>query len=61
MFLSNISLFDFRNYQELNLPLERSVTVLTGGNAQGKTNLVEAVALAALAWPARRAPSRRPS
>ena len=49
MFLSNISLFDFRNYRELNLPLERSVTVLTGGNAQGKTNLVEAVALAALA------------
>ncbi len=49
MFLSNISLFDFRNYRELDLPLERSVTVLTGGNAQGKTNLVEAVALAALA------------
>lgn len=49
MFLSNISLFNFRNYRELDLPLERSVTVLTGGNAQGKTNLVEAVALAALA------------
>lgn len=49
MFLSNISLFDFRNYRELDLPLERSVTVLSGGNAQGKTNLVEAVALAALA------------
>jgi DNA replication and repair protein RecF len=49
MFLSNVSLFDFRNYRELDLPLERSVTVLTGGNAQGKTNLVEAVALAALA------------
>jgi DNA replication and repair protein RecF len=49
VFLSNVSLFDFRNYRELDLPLERSVTVLTGGNAQGKTNLVEAVAVAALA------------
>lgn len=49
MFLANVSLFDFRNYHELDLTLERSVTVFTGGNAQGKTNLIEAVALAALA------------
>ena len=48
MFLSNVSLFDFRNYAELELPLERSTTVLFGGNAQGKTNLLEAVALSAL-------------
>ena len=48
MFLANISLFDFRNYAELDLPLERSTTVLFGGNAQGKTNLLEAVALTAL-------------
>jgi DNA replication and repair protein RecF len=49
LFLSNVSLFDFRNYGELDLPLERSTTVLHGGNAQGKTNLLEAVALSALA------------
>lgn len=49
MFLSNVSLFDFRNYAELDLPLERSATVFFGGNAQGKTNLLEAVALTALA------------
>ncbi len=48
MFLSNVSLFDFRNYAELDLSLERSATVLFGGNAQGKTNLLEAVALTAL-------------
>lgn len=48
MFLSNVSLFDFRNYAELDLALERSATVLFGGNAQGKTNLLEAVALTAL-------------
>ena len=48
MFLSNVSLFDFRNYAELELALERSTTIFFGGNAQGKTNLLEAVALAAL-------------
>jgi len=48
VFLANVSLFDFRNYAELDLGLERSATVLFGGNAQGKTNLLEAVALTAL-------------
>ena len=48
MFLANVSLFDFRNYAELDLELERSATVFFGGNAQGKTNLLEAVALTAL-------------
>jgi len=48
LFLSNVSLFDFRNYAELDLALERSASVFFGGNAQGKTNLLEAVALTAL-------------
>jgi len=48
VFLANVSLFDFRNYAELELVLERSATVFFGGNAQGKTNLLEAVALSAL-------------
>ncbi|HYY45438.1 MAG TPA: DNA replication/repair protein RecF [Candidatus Angelobacter sp.] len=48
MFLSNVSLFDFRNYAELDLALERSATVFFGGNAQGKTNLLEAVGMIAL-------------
>jgi DNA replication and repair protein RecF len=48
VFLANVSLFDFRNYAELELALERSATVFFGGNAQGKTNLLEAVALSAL-------------
>jgi DNA replication and repair protein RecF len=48
VFLADVSLFDFRNYAELELTLERSATVFFGGNAQGKTNLLEAVALLAL-------------
>ncbi len=49
MFLSRLSLFEFRNYPGLDLGLERSASVFIGGNAQGKTNLMEAVALVALA------------
>lgn len=49
MFLSHLSLFDFRNYAELDLTLERSTSVFYGDNAQGKTNLIESVALSALA------------
>lgn len=48
MFLASVSLFDFRNYPQLDLPLERSTTVFFGGNAQGKTNLLEAITLTAL-------------
>jgi DNA replication and repair protein RecF len=48
VFLAHVSLFDFRNYAELDLGLERSATVFFGGNAQGKTNLLEAVAITAL-------------
>src|SRR5207247_8328952 len=47
-FLTTFSLFDFRNYTELDLTQERSASVFFGGNAQGKTNLLEAVALTAL-------------
>lgn len=43
MNLSNISLRDFRNYRELSLDFEPGVNLIVGNNAQGKTNLVEAV------------------
>lgn len=34
---------DFRNYAELNLSLQPGVSLFFGGNAQGKTNLLEAI------------------
>lgn len=43
MFLSHLSLADFRSWPLLDLELEPGVTVLTGRNGQGKTNVVEAV------------------
>ena len=43
MFVSHLSLLDFRSYAGVELPLEPGVTALVGPNGQGKTNLVEAI------------------
>ncbi len=44
MYLTHLSLKNFRNYLRLELPLPQGVTVIQGRNAQGKTNLLEAIA-----------------
>ncbi|MFT3888334.1 MAG: DNA replication/repair protein RecF [Arachnia sp.] len=43
MFVTELSLADFRNYESAALTLADGVTVFVGANGQGKTNLVEAV------------------
>jgi DNA replication and repair protein RecF len=43
VFVTHLSLADFRSYGGVEVPLEAGVTVFTGANGQGKTNLVEAV------------------
>jgi DNA replication and repair protein RecF len=43
MRLSHLSLHNFRNYVRLDLDLPPGVSVLVGDNAQGKTNLLEAI------------------
>ena len=43
MKLNSIALRDFRNYKELQLDFEPGVNLIVGDNAQGKTNLLEAV------------------
>jgi DNA replication and repair protein RecF len=43
VFVTHLSLADFRSYERAEVPLEAGVTVFTGANGQGKTNLVEAV------------------
>lgn len=49
MYLAHISLTNFRNYSRLELDLTEGITLFQGGNAQGKTNLLEAVAYLATA------------
>ena len=46
MNLNNIHLRDFRNYGEISLDFDPGVNLIVGNNAQGKTNLLEAIAYA---------------
>lgn len=44
MYLSHLSLTNFRNFSRLELDLAEGITLLQGLNAQGKTSFLEAVA-----------------
>lgn len=44
MKLNKISLHNFRNYAEMELAFDSGVNLIVGENAQGKTNLLEAIA-----------------
>ncbi|MDL2220720.1 DNA replication/repair protein RecF [Eubacteriales bacterium OttesenSCG-928-N14] len=48
MYITQIQLHNFRNYAELNLAIEPGTDVFYGANAQGKTNVLEAVYLCCL-------------
>ncbi|MCL3860761.1 DNA replication/repair protein RecF [Actinotalea sp. K2] len=43
MHVTQLSLTDFRSYEQVELTLEPGVSALVGPNGQGKTNLVEAI------------------
>jgi DNA replication and repair protein RecF len=43
VYLSHLSLTNFRNFARLDIDLPRRAVVLVGNNAQGKTSLLEAV------------------
>src|SRR5438309_8094246 len=47
MFLSHLALNEFRNYKHLELSLGRGLFLYYGENAQGKTNLLEAIGMLA--------------
>lgn len=48
MYCNKLTLTDFRNVQEAEVFFDEGVNVLYGNNAQGKTNLLEAVYYAAI-------------
>ena len=43
MYVSSLSLRDFRNHKQTDINLDKGFTVFIGKNGQGKTNLVEAI------------------
>lgn len=49
MKLKQLTLHHYRNYDHLSLQFQDGLTILTGENAQGKTNLLEAIFLLSLA------------
>ncbi|MGO4186024.1 AAA family ATPase, partial [Paenibacillus sp. TAF43_2] len=48
MFLTSIQLQNYRNYSEIDLQTPNKVNIFLGQNAQGKTNLLEAIFVLAL-------------
>jgi len=43
VFLESLELKNFRNYKDLKVDFKSNITLITGKNAQGKTNLLESV------------------
>ena len=43
MYISDLSLHDFRSYRELVLHCEPGITAFVGENGQGKTNIIEGI------------------
>ncbi|MGE5329967.1 MAG: DNA replication/repair protein RecF [Deltaproteobacteria bacterium] len=48
MYVNRIKLINFRNYQHLEVGFKKGINLLYGDNAQGKTNVIEAIHLGAL-------------
>ena len=48
MFVSHLSLKDFRSYENLELSLKTGQNIFIGENGEGKTNIIEALMYLAL-------------
>jgi len=49
MFIKQLQLKNYRNYEELEISFEDKVNVILGENAQGKTNVMESIYVLAMA------------
>ncbi len=47
MYINGLKLLNFRNYENLNIEFEKGFNIIYGDNAQGKTNILEAIFLCA--------------
>lgn len=48
MYIKEINLSNFRNYQEQKIELDKGINIFYGDNAQGKTNMIEAIFLCSM-------------
>jgi DNA replication and repair protein RecF len=49
MYIKRLQVLNYRNYKSLNITLSKKVNVFMGDNAQGKTNILEAIYYCAFA------------
>ena len=49
MYIERLALKDYRNYASLDLSFSPKINVLIGENAQGKTNIMEAIYVLSMA------------
>lgn len=49
MYLQELTLTNYRNYEKMNTTFENKVNLIIGENAQGKTNVMEAIYVLAMA------------
>ena len=47
MRLNELHVKNFRNYEDVHLTFRKGLVIFLGENAQGKTNIIEAIYLAA--------------
>lgn len=47
MYIKEILLENFRNYDNQKISLNKNINIIYGNNAQGKTNIIEAIFLCA--------------
>ena len=48
MFIKNIKVENFRNYENEVIEFNKNINIIYGNNAQGKTNILEAIFFSAL-------------
>ena len=48
MFIERIKLKNFRNYKEQEIFFNKNINIIYGNNAQGKTNILEAIFLCSM-------------
>lgn len=45
MYIKSLELDDYRNYEKISIKFDKGINILYGNNAQGKTNILEAIYL----------------
>ena len=48
MWIKKIKINNFRNYKSQEINLEKNINIFYGENAQGKTNIIEAIFLSSM-------------